>query len=983
MRSQVLMLLWALTLCGAASADVERTIRVEGSAFAFDPEAGAVAVADTESGALTLYTRAALGGREGGLVGPVSVGDQPVDVVFKKLGERSLFAVLCQGNGRLVLLDSRSLEIVARIPVTGAGPSSLFASLNPADPYVYYCYGNGHDSSLGRVHLEDESVEAFGRLDGRESVADGALSARGDWLYHRGPWSPSGFNAWRIVSAPGAAFEALRITDEHESTPGYVPDATGEYCASGSDLYSVDLATKVATLSARPAGFSANRPLILAFDESDLVILSLNSFQELARTSVPLDRDAHRYGAPPPAFLDDTGERVIVCQPQALHIIALDNLDLPEEPFLSVEVQGSSQFEVGVQGVLGLAPRETGLVVSLDQAPDGVRLDGTRLVWTPTEDDVGPVEVGLRLSAGGTERTLTLDIDVQYPFLALDFVPTWLLTDPEGNRALLLDGDRSGFPWEGAGTTQLALVDIATKTLIARRQLTGTVRTAHLDGHAVYYAPTQGGNLFRTLSLEDLSDGQRVFVNEPVTDFGSLPDGSLLVVNGGEAALYDSQTLKRTGVLGQAAGALGRNPVQLPVRLQDGWLVGSSVVPEGGGAPLMLVWPPPGFPLQSPARGEETAPRLWARVIDARSLRAGDRRAGHVIASWDAQAAALLSTHPAAVTVQRTTTGGGFEALVQSLSLSFHDLVEGQPRRILALQRGPVAPYTSSSMRGPPFAVTATRVLLSDQERLYIVPLPSESLAALPAPVALKRKLAPVVLAKDALTKYTLEADGGTGPYTFSFLHEQPGLELDAASGELSVDGSVLWKSYLRSLQENLGRRIRLEAWEQTVAQAEAAYAALLGEKPGGLPVAVPVLVSVSDTEGQSDKLAATLLLVGPRGEADALVEAAHAAREAELRPVREEPDRSQEAPPPNASGADADALAGLQTRVVQLETRVGDQKEQLAALDDSVEALRRELAEKTTSGDANGPLSIAALALGVAALVLALVALTRRARGA
>ena len=130
--------------------------------------------------------------------------------------------------------------------MASSGVSLVNSSLNPDDPYLYDCSGNGHESATGRVNLAKMTDEGQAFNDSM----DMALTASGRMFYRRGPWSPSGFESLRMVDAAiaGAAPQYLRVFYDHNSTAAYVPDLSDTYTAAGTELYTASLNKKVATL---------------------------------------------------------------------------------------------------------------------------------------------------------------------------------------------------------------------------------------------------------------------------------------------------------------------------------------------------------------------------------------------------------------------------------------------------------------------------------------------------------------------------------------------------------------------------------------------------------------------------------------------------------------------------------------------------------------------------------------------------------------
>jgi hypothetical protein len=180
----------------SAAAIAELQLPKAALALAVHPVTGAVAAVCPNDDCIMLFPKLSAGSLDGAVTRQVPRG--PMGVVCKQIGTKYIFAVVCREGNKMVLLDER-LEVLKELPLSLDQPGSMFASLNPDDPFIYYCGGNGHDASVSCVNGSTMREEGKLMPPGHVSMSDGAISADGGIMYGRAPWSPTGFAASSIL----------------------------------------------------------------------------------------------------------------------------------------------------------------------------------------------------------------------------------------------------------------------------------------------------------------------------------------------------------------------------------------------------------------------------------------------------------------------------------------------------------------------------------------------------------------------------------------------------------------------------------------------------------------------------------------------------------------------------------------------------------------------------------------------------------------
>ncbi len=258
--------------------------------FAANPETGDIAAIDAEETGCRLYQAAFFGtdrapAEAKAATGSVKVGSSPSSIVFKKFKNRGVWAVVCKKDSQMYLLDSGTLGLVKKVPLSSSDVTHVYASSNAADPYVYYVHAGGpHNATNARMNLAKLNDEGQVFYDS----SDTAISATGRLFYkRRAGVSPSGFECWRKIEAQADGkprFDAL-FTD-HNSTAQYLPDAFEQYTIAGpmgQDVYSADLRKKLGQLSFRAECFFATRPVIAGLNGNNVMLASYNTFQTTAQ----------------------------------------------------------------------------------------------------------------------------------------------------------------------------------------------------------------------------------------------------------------------------------------------------------------------------------------------------------------------------------------------------------------------------------------------------------------------------------------------------------------------------------------------------------------------------------------------------------------------------------------------------------------------------------------------------------------------------
>ena len=131
----------------------------------------------------------------------VEVCKTPIAISYKRFNEQGYYSVVCTEETTMYILEAAYFRVIEKASIGGLGSSNVMSSKNKDDPFFYYNYGSGHDSVLAAFDMRELIDRGNALLGYRSSSMDGAVSADGNILYSRGPWSPSGFASFERSTA--------------------------------------------------------------------------------------------------------------------------------------------------------------------------------------------------------------------------------------------------------------------------------------------------------------------------------------------------------------------------------------------------------------------------------------------------------------------------------------------------------------------------------------------------------------------------------------------------------------------------------------------------------------------------------------------------------------------------------------------------------------------------------------------------------------
>ena len=123
-----------------------------------------------------------------------------------------------------------------------------------------------------------------------------------------------------------------------------------------------------------------------------------------------------------------------------------------------------------------------------------MRIDGGKLSWTPTADDIGSYVVAVEASSPDSTVTSKLRLDVCRPYVLLGTSPKRLVIDPAGRRALVVGGAADVCIFDADAPVRISRETLRSQgknTPYLGRELLGRVSATLVSGQVVYEAPAR------------------------------------------------------------------------------------------------------------------------------------------------------------------------------------------------------------------------------------------------------------------------------------------------------------------------------------------------------------------------------------------------------------------------------------------------------------------------------------------------------------
>ena len=998
---------------------------------ALNPDTGEVLTLDPFGSSVTLLRPAFFTG-DGKAKITRKLDGRPVAVAFKPHPKRPLFLVVLYDTSRLLALDVKTLDPVGHVQFNRPHATGVAVSANPDDPYAW-CAARGYGQQIQPVDLR--SMTLLAPIDLQQETSDPVVSADGRFLYARTrSSSPTGFNSYEITRDTSGP-RLRMIVNHHDSTTGYVPDPYGLTTAVSEGIYTPSLETQIVALEHRPLTFYPGRALLIAdatrnvrprdgkLDNVQLLGVDGNTYRPLQTVQLsPEQMVPDTRGSVRPdtaawlnqglwfdlmALPDPARERVVVIWGERIATVPVKALG-KAGPVLAVRHEAAPAAVVDQPFRLPLRPVTQGTTIELTRAPEGMRLEGGVLTWTPDAEslEAGAHGVTLTLEAEGASREQSLHISVALPHVELPFEVAGVELSPDARHALAV-----AHPYTAARTDRnmleatvtlpstldytrrprardaepdpgrFALIDVRGVKVQATARVDSPVRLAALAGDRVLLV-RQESDLLHPFRLDTLQSLDPMILPGSPSRLTTLGEDRLLISLRGQQGeveqlyrlpelqpLGDPRALERHHAGSQTSRTL---PTGVGT-LRDGLLLDASL------QQVRLIRDAERVPSLAPvphSRSQSPPPLVrWNRTLSGSRVSTGSTMLFDTADPLNL----LLEQAPAVASLD--TTRSVLRGLgVDETTLTFRDLITGE---VLHQQKLGVQEAASQSNTAPPPQTlndAGDRVVVSVGSRVYLVPLP-EAVREAPMPLHLMPEQSALVVSTDAKPvelKHTHRGGEGKVSYTLddaamgrgrAAAGDEAGsasaLTIDSVTSTLTLDPGDL-RERVEGLATAAMQRAQLvpqhfmhavpdaavsrgPSLQRFLEQAQAPLPHPLRERVRGYPLALPIHVAARDERGDVAELAYHVLLDVPPARLEEMLEGQRREmqRQREQALARQQEQEAQMQARRERHAAQADTPGDADARLRALEARVQRLEEKIDTLIRVLEASPRTAPER------------------------------------
>lgn len=937
--------------------------------FAYNPDTATLVALDNEKSEVLLFDITNATRKTLSPLATFTVGKSPCSVCYKKFGERHFFIIACSQESTLFIMEespkaknaNEKFQWVKKLELNEKGISSVAASLNPTDPNVYYCHAGGHDSAAGAISLKSFSATLFVLRD----AMDCSVSASGSVLYHRGPWLPSGFKSQiRQNSFAEETPEFGPLYGEHRSTPPYRPDALDTYTASGTELYNRNLNQKIASLPIVPLAFFKTKPIIIGIndrskhtfrggeegEELQLLAVSTNSFELIGKAILLNHRlatearliqrsasdagDFERTAFVERTFADDTRNRVLFADRNKVFVVDLAEFKLPDEPLLSISVPTSLSFAADEEHSLNFEITDPQAHLSVDDMPEGMVLENSRLRWKPKLEQVGNYKISPKLKSGDFEFSKPIAISVEFPSINLPYKPGGFFISESSARAIIWEGGDTSPKINSIDTRKevarnsfrLTVVDLKTGKIEAEKTLADRIGNVIVHNDTLVTKPiTDNTHRCDVLSLRDLKRIKSIALTSEVHAMELIGEYLGLKTSDGKVLVYDTKSFELIRTFDRRQNSTPeflRQQSLTPKIYSNGVLWGTDLKPA-----LILA---------SPIIPTLGATRDFSRNAAAFETPRFDVAPSSLSPTMRGSVTSLIAIKPIPGGSRQLrldfsqNTEGTTDIQNSLVECKLTASIEGaeSASQVLRVYKTSISSTAGRTSPAALVQVTSDTAYVISDDRLYrwqFPKLPDDT-------VAENRRLiwnsTPTTLVLEPTGKTELKhvISGGKPPYDFNAPAGLPSLVIDKKDGTITIDNAALQTEaeqfLIQFISNNRHGLSRIAVLRQLASELLGPATEILGRRPRGIPVACPIQLLVTD-QG-IENVAINYFVLTEVNSARIMPELnrldALSPSEATKAPKQAEPDGSRI---PNPQEDAVNEIERLNRKVLQLENRI------------------------------------------------------------
>ena len=484
--------------------------------------------------------------------------------------------------------------------------------------------------------------------------------------------------------------------------------------------------------------------------------------------------------------------------------------------------------------------------------------------------------------------------------ISLDFHVIGFHIDRDGKHAIAWGkkieknaGGRRNFG-QASLSDEVAVIDLEAQKVMTQQSLAAGIQSAMIQKPYAFLTPKSGNVLYRFDAMT-LGKSKRMFLKNKGLGLTPFTKQQIGVVSGDHNHTYqviDPDTMKPTQTF--QIGYTGRNGNKGPVEVEPGILNFNSMylnVDDGsvamlqqanGFQPLVAAkFPRNGLPHQI---SEHT--KTFGRFITNNSILSQN---GTRIAQLNHDRRLFFSPHHQVAFGIRVEPGPSRRSEDAKHYFETYSLVDGEvlDSKLLEVTDNVNAKVFHGRSPAGKLYVLKDKAILVSGKVLAVLPINQAKLAAAAKPLHFPVPQVPF-LDIDKPQTLRFKAEGGKGKLNYQLLVEYEGIEIDSATGTVTVDTPKLWESYLKTMAAggSFERFGHLNS-RNGKTPLDKVYKDKFG-KPlpaGKTPFTLPIFLAVTDEESQEDRLALFTVVHGDK----AVIEKTKAQREAQRQAARQE----------------------------------------------------------------------------------------------
>lgn len=822
------------------------------------------------------------------------IGDFPCAILHREVKHPNLGkqpSLIVGSNKTDSLYISSSLGLKQQIAAKGL--IRLASSFDVADPFVYYTIGGEVFNSVGAFNLETN--RDVGIII--EECIGFDVSRDGKYGYIR---HEDATEAVSIVwSAEGKPTLTPIFRREQQPQGEFATDVFGKFVWSGASLFTPDLKDVKSVLQVAPAISLREKPFLIGIRQSSadtatggpaiatLEAMSISNFKPAGKAIPLLERDVITKGrdgaevAPHPTeppeqtdtplvgvganwkrsrmFADEVNQQIVYCESNRLHLIPFEMFQLPEEFRLAAKVEGATELKIDKENRINIALPDSDAQVEFEGLPNGMKQEGTALVWSPNEEQLGQRTINYTVKSGAESRAQSLQLDIVRPHVKLPFKPGDFAVDSSSQYAFFWgqppvssNGTSTETP-----TKRVAVMDLKTGKIIEDKELDFPIRTASIgSGHIAISRRSQEAN---TPNCQLLSINGLKLKKQLLTEWHGTPmrlgDGKMFFRRKeDQAAIFDFDNLNKPKVLPHCMQASGFHPLE-----NEGWYY-QGVLYGQDGKPNLIV----GVPSYCAIGGNLSVDADPAR--NGVPVRDFQKAADEFFSLGMLRSAPEVDPNPSnprrygTVRIANLKIPGRDTRAMLDIAAKGKDPVTvtlkfaGAKERSILIARD--SKLSESEITTP---IPVTRLQVNGQhafvlhgDRLYrtTVPSPQKEEDVDLVPLSFAYEQTEILLSKRAKTELKHRVIGGRAPVTFSLSAEHDALSIDSETGTVTVDHDKALAAIKTQLEDAAKRARRTpEKYmsELKIIGLTEALTEWTGKKPPEKPASIFIAVTATD----------------------------------------------------------------------------------------------------------------------------------------